>query len=123
LPSAPGPKTGLNIATVSGTGFSETFPQIGWVDFTQDRDGEVTGTTDQGCAWEFVLESDKLQLASPGQACFSKVIGSRYQYRARKAWTGCVIPVQVRTKARIALVRCVRDGPGRWGRGRGESTA
>jgi hypothetical protein len=103
----------LNIATVSGTGFSETLPQIGWVDFTQDRDGEVTGTADQGCAWDFVLESGKLQLASQGQACFSKVIGSRSQYRARKAWTGCVIPVQVAHQGqdRLGALRQGWTGP------------
>jgi hypothetical protein len=71
--------TGLNIAVVSGTSFSEAFPQVGWVDFTQDPDGGVTGTTDQGCTWQFGLESGDLQLASQGQTCFNKVIGSKYQ--------------------------------------------
>ena len=75
----PEPSAGLNIAVVSGTGFSEEFPQIGWVDFTQDADGEVTGTTDQGCAWQFALESGELQLATQGQRCTNKVIGSAYQ--------------------------------------------
>jgi hypothetical protein len=75
----PEPKTGLNIAVVSGTGFSEEFPQVGWVDFTQDADGKVTGATDQGCSWQFALESGELQLAAPGQTCFNKVIGSKYQ--------------------------------------------
>lgn len=75
----PEPGTGLNVAVVSGTGFSEDFPQVGWVDFTQDPDGEVTGTTDQGCTWQFALESGSLQLASAGQKCFNKVIGSEYQ--------------------------------------------
>lgn len=75
----PEPKTGLNIAAVSGTGFSEDFPQVGWIDFTQDPDGEVTGTTDQGCTWQFDLKSGELQLASPKQTCFNRVIGSRYQ--------------------------------------------
>jgi hypothetical protein len=75
----PEPGTGLNTAVVSGTGFSEEFPQVGWVDFTQDADGEVTGTTDQGCTWQFALESGELQLAAPGQTCFNKVIGSKYQ--------------------------------------------
>jgi hypothetical protein len=75
----PEPSTGLNIAVVSGTGFSEQFPQIGWVDFTQDADGEVTGTTDQGCAWQFALEAGELQLATQGQRCANKVIGSTYQ--------------------------------------------
>lgn len=75
----PEPKTGLEIAVVSGTGFSKDFPQVGSVDFTQDPDGEVTGTTDQGCTWQFALESGHLQLASPGQTCFNKVIGSKYQ--------------------------------------------
>jgi hypothetical protein len=75
----PEPQTGLNIAMVSGTGFSEDFPQVGWVDFTQDPNGEVTGTTDQGCTWQFALESGELRLAFPGQRCFNKVIGSEYQ--------------------------------------------
>jgi hypothetical protein len=75
----PEPKTGLNIAAVSGTGFSEDFPQVGWIDFTQDPDGEVTGRTDQGCTWQFELKSGELQLAFPGQTCFNRVIGSRYQ--------------------------------------------
>jgi hypothetical protein len=75
----PEPKSGLNIAAVSGTGFSEDYPQVGWIDFTQDPDGEVTGTTDQGCTWQFDLESGELQLASPRQTCFNKVIDSRYQ--------------------------------------------
>ena len=75
----PQPTTGLNIATVSGSGFSENFPQIGWVDFTRGRGGEVTGRTDQGCTWRFALKSGRLQLASPGQTCFNKVIGSKYQ--------------------------------------------
>jgi hypothetical protein len=75
----PEPQTGLNIALVSGTGFSEDFPQVGWVDFTQNPDGEVTGTTDQGCTWQFAFESGELQLAFPGQRCFNKVIGSEYQ--------------------------------------------
>jgi hypothetical protein len=75
----PQPATGLNIATVRGTGFSENFPQVGWIDFTSGRDGEVTGRTDQGCTWRFALKSGRLQLASPGQACFNKVIGSKYQ--------------------------------------------
>jgi hypothetical protein len=76
---APEPATGLNVAVVSGTGFSEEFPQVGWVDFTPGAGGEVTGTTDQGCTWQFALESGQLQLASQGQTCFNKVIGSRYQ--------------------------------------------
>jgi hypothetical protein len=75
----PEPTTGLDIAVVSGTGFSEDFPQVGWVDFTQDPDGQVTGTTDQGCTWQFALKSGQLQLATPGQTCFNKVIGSEYQ--------------------------------------------
>jgi hypothetical protein len=75
----PEPKTGLNIAAVSGTGFSEDFPQVGWIDFTQDPDGEVTGRTDQGCTWQFDLKSGELQLASPGQICFNRVIGSSYR--------------------------------------------
>ena len=75
----PQPTTGLNIATVSGSGFSASFPQIGWVDFTRGRGGEVTGRTDQGCTWRFALKSGRLQLASPGQTCFNKVIGSKYQ--------------------------------------------
>jgi hypothetical protein len=54
-------------------------PQVGWVDFTQDADGEVTGRTDQGCSWQFALESGELQLATQGQTCFNKVIGSKYQ--------------------------------------------
>jgi hypothetical protein len=75
----PQPPTGLNIATVSGTGFSENFPQVGWIDFTRGRGGEVTGRTDQGCTWRFALEAGRLQLASPGQTCFNQVIGSKYQ--------------------------------------------
>jgi hypothetical protein len=75
----PQPATGLNIATVGGSGFSENFPQVGWIDFTRGRGGEVTGRTDQGCTWRFALESGRLQLASPGQTCFNKVIGSKYQ--------------------------------------------
>jgi hypothetical protein len=75
----PQPSTGLNIATVSGTGFSENFPQVGWIDFTSGRGGEVTGRTDQGCTWRFALKSGRLQLAAPGQTCFNKVIGSKYQ--------------------------------------------
>jgi hypothetical protein len=75
----PQPATRLNVATVSGTGFSENFPQLGWIDFTRGRGGEVTGRTDQGCTWRFALESGRLQLASPGQTCFNKVIGSKYQ--------------------------------------------
>jgi hypothetical protein len=75
----PQPRTGRNIAVVSGNGFSEDFPQVGWVDFTQDPNGQVTGTTDQGCSWQFALESGDLQLASPGQMCFNEVIGSKYQ--------------------------------------------
>ena len=75
----PQPATGLNIATVSGTGFSESFPQIGWIDFTRGRRGEVIGRTDQGCTWRFALASGRLQLASPGQTCFNKVIGSKYR--------------------------------------------
>jgi hypothetical protein len=43
----------LNIAVLSGTDFSEDFPQVGRVDFTQDPDGELTGATDQGCTWQF----------------------------------------------------------------------
>jgi hypothetical protein len=75
----PQPTTGLNIAKVSGAGFSEDFPQVGWIDFTRGRGGEVTGRTDQGCTWRFALVSGRLQLASPGQTCFNKVIGSKYQ--------------------------------------------
>jgi hypothetical protein len=75
----PVPATGLNIAVVSGHGFTEDFPQVGWVDFTRGRDGQVTGRTDQGCTWQFDLRSGKLQLAYPGQKCFNKVIGSEYQ--------------------------------------------
>jgi hypothetical protein len=75
----PDPATGLNIATVGGHGFTEDFPQIGWVDFTRGRDGQVTGRTDQGCTWQFALKAAELQLAYPGQQCFNKVIGSRYQ--------------------------------------------
>jgi hypothetical protein len=33
----PDPATGLNIAVVGGHGFTENFPQIGWVDFTRGR--------------------------------------------------------------------------------------
>lgn len=75
----PDPSTGLNIAVVGGHGFTEDFPQIGWVDFTRGRDGQVTGRTDQGCTWQFALKAGQLQLAYPGQQCFNKVIGSRYQ--------------------------------------------
>jgi hypothetical protein len=75
----PDTATGLNIAVVSGHGFTEGFPQVGWVDFTRGRDGQVTGRTDQGCTWQFALKSGKLQLAYPGQKCFNKVIGSEYQ--------------------------------------------
>jgi hypothetical protein len=75
----PQPATGLNVATVSGAGFSEDFPQVGWIDFTRGPGGEVTGRTDQGCTWRFALEAGRLQLASPGQTCFNKVIGSKYQ--------------------------------------------
>ncbi len=75
----PQPGIGLNIATVSGAGFAENFPQVGWIDFTRGRGGEVTGRTDQGCAWRFALEAGRLQLASPGQTCFNHVIGSKYQ--------------------------------------------
>jgi hypothetical protein len=75
----PDPATGLNIAVVSGHGFTADFPQVGWVDFTGGRNGLVTGRTDQGCTWQFALKSGKLQLASPGQKCFNKVIGSEYQ--------------------------------------------
>ena len=39
----------------------------------------MTGTTDQGCTWQFALESGTLQLAFPGQTCFNTVIGSEYQ--------------------------------------------
>jgi hypothetical protein len=87
----PEPRTGLDIAMVSG--FSEEFPQVGWVDFTQDPDGEVTGTTDQGCSWQFALESGELQLASQGQACFNKVIGSKYEMNR---WTVSVTGNQER---------------------------
>ena len=72
-------KTGLDVAVVSGTGFSRDFPQVGWIDFTRGKDGQVTGTTDQGCTWQFALEAGKLQLASAGQQCFNEVIGSKYQ--------------------------------------------
>jgi hypothetical protein len=75
----PDPATGLNIAVVSGHDFTADFPQVGWVDFTQGRDGRVTGRTDQGCTWQFALRSGTLQLAYPGQKCFNKVIGSEYQ--------------------------------------------
>jgi len=75
----PDPATGLNIAVVSGHGFTADFPQVGWVDFTGGRNGLVTGRTDQGCTWQFALKSGKLQLAYPGQKCFNKVIGSEYQ--------------------------------------------
>jgi hypothetical protein len=63
----PDPATGLNIAVVGGHGFTEDFPQIGWVDFTRGRNGQVTGRTDQGCTWQFALKSGDLQLAYPGQ--------------------------------------------------------
>jgi hypothetical protein len=89
----PEPETGLNIATVSGTGFSADFPQVGWVDFTRGRDGEVTGRTDQGCTWRFALQSGRLQLASPGQTCFNKVIGSEYRMNR---WTVSVTGDQER---------------------------
>jgi hypothetical protein len=75
----PDPATGLNIAVVGGHGFTEDFPQIGWVDFTRGRNGQVTGRTDQGCTWQFAVKGGELQLAYPGQQCFNKVIGSRYQ--------------------------------------------
>jgi hypothetical protein len=84
----PEPSTGLNIAMVSGTRFSEEFPQVGWVNFTQNSDGDVTGATDQGCTWHFALESGELQLASQGQTCFNRVIGSKYQMNR---WTVSVI--------------------------------
>src|ERR1700722_9833213 len=50
-------KTRLDVAVVSGTGFSRDFPQVGWIDFTRGKDGQVTGTTDQGCTWQFALEA------------------------------------------------------------------
>jgi hypothetical protein len=75
----PEPATGLDMAVVSGSGFSRDFPQVGWIDFTRGKDGQVTGTTDQGCTWQFALEAGELQLASAGQQCFNEVIGSKYQ--------------------------------------------
>jgi hypothetical protein len=76
----PQPATGLNIANVSGNGYAEDFPQVGWIDFTRGHGDEVTGRTDQGCTWHFAVErKNRLQLAYPGQSCFNNVIGSRYQ--------------------------------------------
>ncbi|MEC3915662.1 hypothetical protein [Nocardia sp. CDC160] len=68
-----------DIATVGQFGINPlTFPQVGTIEFTRGRDGEIIGHTDQGCTWHFRVNGDALDLTSTDQYCFNNVIGSGY---------------------------------------------
>jgi hypothetical protein len=65
-----------NIAVLGGQPAVE-IPQIGWIVFSGNADGSVTGRTDQGCTWNFEVRPDSLDLAGP-QSCVNHVVGSAY---------------------------------------------
>ncbi|WP_370080320.1 hypothetical protein [Streptacidiphilus sp. MAP12-16] len=72
----PNRTTMRNIAVISGQPTVE-IPQIGWIVFSDNADGSVTGRTDQGCTWNFEVRADSLDLAG-SQSCFNHVVGSAY---------------------------------------------
>ncbi len=70
--------SGVNIAHLSGGGYSSGIPQIGQVTFSRMLDGEVLGHTDQGCTWRFKADGSGLHLASSTQYCFNRVANLAY---------------------------------------------
>ncbi|SDM11128.1 hypothetical protein [Nonomuraea jiangxiensis] len=53
-------------------------PQIGTIVFSKEAGGRIVGRTDQGCTWTFAVGATSLELDSPAQYCFNRVINSAY---------------------------------------------
>lgn len=70
--------TMTDVATMNLFGYTAQFPQIGTVTFGRSADGLILGHTDQGCTWKFRAEPGALELASPDQHCFNRIINSEY---------------------------------------------